>query len=145
MAGSKSLTRLENKFLVLRQRQEQMQAKFKEEIKKTQRAIEGKRSEFIIQTIRRIDFPLDKPVILIGAILDAKQKLDGADKASTINRYIELYNDFAAKHPNFEPFSEEEADSEDKTVRQETSSLMPSYSSTSNMQGVSSYGRESQS
>ena len=35
MAGSKSLTRLENKFLVLRQRQEQMQARFKEEIKKT--------------------------------------------------------------------------------------------------------------
>lgn len=142
MAGSKSLTRLENKFLVLRQRQEQMQARFKEEIKKTQRAIEGKRGEFILQTIRRINFPLDKPVVLIGAILDAKQKLEGAGKADIINRYIRLYNDFAATHPNFEPFSEEETDAEGHGTEKQTADR--AFGSASGV-GVSSYGREPES
>ena len=69
MAGSRTLTRLEKKFLVLRQRQEAMQARYKAQLKETQRAIVDKRNELIVQTIRRMDFPTDKPVILIGVLL----------------------------------------------------------------------------
>ena len=56
MAGSRTLTRLEKKFLVLRQRQEAMQARYKAQLKETQRAIVDKRNELIVQTIRRMDF-----------------------------------------------------------------------------------------
>lgn len=145
MAGSRSLTRLEHKFMVLRQRQEAMQSKFKEEIRKTQKAIEGKRSEFIMQSIHRIDFPLDKPVLLIGALLDAKERMDGSQKADTINRYIKLYNEFAAKHPNLLASSEETGEDTGKAEKAANQVSMTASSSYSNMQEVSGLGRESQS
>ena len=107
MAGSRTLTRLEKKFLVLRQRQEAMQARYKAQLKETQRAIVDKRNELIVQTIRRMDFPTDKPVILIGALLEAKQRLEGPEKAALIDRYIALYNEFAAAYPNLVAFAEE--------------------------------------
>ena len=148
MAGSKALTRLENKFMVLRKRQEEMQAKFKKEIKETQRAIASKRSEFILQAIRRTEFPLDKPVILIGALLEAKQKLDGPQRADSINRYIRLYNEFAAKYPDFAlPDEEDSAAGNDQTedVASAESSAKPEFGGTNSFQGVNSFGRESQS
>ena len=107
MAGSRTLTRLEKKFLVLRQRQEAMQARYKAQLKETQRAIVDKRNELIVQTIRRMDFPTDKPVILIGVLLEAKQRLEGPEKAAIIDRYIALYNEFAAAYPNLVAFAEE--------------------------------------
>ena len=106
MAGSRTLTRLEKKFLVLRQRQEAMQARYKAQLKETQRAIVDKRNELIVQTIRRMDFPTDKPVILIGVLLEAKQRLEGSEKAALIDRYIALYNEFAAAYPNLVAFAE---------------------------------------
>lgn len=117
MAGSRTLTRLEKKFLVLRQRQEAMQARYKAQLKETQRAIADKRDELIVQTIRRMDFPTDKPVILIGALLEAKQRLEGPERAALIDRYIALYNEFAAAYPNLVTFAEEDKPEE---VEQET-------------------------
>ena len=65
--------------------------------------------EFIAQTIRKTGFPIDKTVLLIGAVLDAKGKLEGAESTVTINRYIELYNEFAARQgiEEFEEAAEE--------------------------------------
>ncbi len=142
MAGSKTLTRLENKFLVLRKRQEEMQAKFRKEIKETQRAIASKRSEFLLQAIRRTEFPMEKPVIVIGALLDAKQKLDSPQKSDLINRYIRLYNEFAAKYPDFALPDEEESSDSASTAKQ-AESVNAGHSET--VQGVSGYGREPQS
>ena len=110
MAGTKTLHRLEKKFSFLQQKQEQTMAKIRQEMKRTKKEIEAQRLDFIAQTIKKTGFPIDKTVLLIGAVLDAKDKIDGTESISVINRYIELYNDFAAKHgiQEFEESAEEE-------------------------------------
>ncbi len=98
MAGTKTLHRLEKKFSFLQQKQEQTMAKIRQEMKRTKKEIEVQRLDFIAQTIKKTGFPIDKTVLLIGAVLDAKEKIEGTESTSVINRYIELYNDFATKH-----------------------------------------------
>ena len=98
MAGTKTLHRLEKKFSFLQQKQEQTMAKIRQEMKRTKKEIEAKRLDFIAQTIKETGFPIDKTVLLIGAVLDAKGKIEGSESTSAINRYIELYNEFAEKH-----------------------------------------------
>lgn len=109
MAGAKTLHRLEKKFSFLQQKQEQTMAKIRQEMKRTKKEIEAQRLDFIAQTIKKTGFPIDKTVLLIGAVLDAKEKIEGSESTSAINRYIELYNDFAAKHgiQEFEETAEE--------------------------------------
>lgn len=97
MAGRKTIHRLEKKFSILQQKQEQTMAKIRQEMKRTKKEIEAQRLEFIAQTIKKTGFPIDKTVLLIGAVLDAKGKIEGAESTVTINRYIELYNEFAAR------------------------------------------------
>ena len=98
MAGTKSLHRLEKKFSFLQQKQEETLAKIRQEMKRTKKEIEVQGLDFIAQTIKKTGFPIDKTVLLLGAVLEAKEKIEGADNTVTINRYIELYNNFAAKH-----------------------------------------------
>ena len=85
-------------------------AKIRQEMKRTKKEIEAKRLDFIAQTIKETGFPIDKTVLLIGAVLDAKGKIEGSESTSAINRYIELYNEFAEKHgiQEFEETAEEE-------------------------------------
>ena len=110
MAGTKTIHRLEKKFSFLQQKQEETIAKIRQEMKRTKKEIEVQRLDFIAQTIKKTGFPIDKTVLLIGAVLDAKEKMEGTESAATINRYIALYNDFAAKHgiQEFEDNVEEE-------------------------------------
>ena len=110
MAGTKTIHRLEKKFSFLQQKQEETIAKIRQEMKRTKKEIEAQRLDFIAQTIKKTGFPIDKTVLLIGAVLDAKEKMEGTESAATINRYIALYNDFAAKHgiQEFEESAEEE-------------------------------------
>ena len=111
MAGAKTIHRLEKKFSVLQQRQEETMAKIRQEMKRTKKEIEAQRLDFIAQTIKRTGFPIDKIVLLVGAVLDAKEKMEGSDRTATINRYIELYNNFAARQgiEEFEDAAEEDA------------------------------------
>ena len=115
MAGTKTLHRLEKKFSFLQQKQEQTMAKIRQEMKRTKKEIETQRLDFIAQTIKKTGFPIDKTVLLIGAVLDAKEKIEGTESTSTINHYIELYNDFATNHgiQEFEKTAEEEDSTED--------------------------------
>ena len=110
MAGTKTLHRLEKKFSFLQQKQEETMAKMRQEMRRTKKEIEVQRLDFIAQTIKKTGFPIDKTVLLIGAVLDAKEKMEGTESAATINRYIALYNDFAEKHgiQEFEESAEEE-------------------------------------
>ena len=110
MAGTKTIHRSEKKFSFLQQKQEETIAKIRQEMKRTKKEIEVQRLDFIAQTIKKTGFPIDKTVLLIGAVLDAKEKMEGTESAATINRYIALYNDFAAKHgiQEFEESAEEE-------------------------------------
>ena len=98
MAGTKTIHRLEKKFSFLQQKQEETMAKIRQEMKRTKKEIEVQRLDFIAQTIKKTGFPIDKTVLLIGAVLDAKGKIEGSESTATINRYISLYNDFAAIH-----------------------------------------------
>ncbi|WP_196591946.1 hypothetical protein [Pectinatus frisingensis] len=111
MAGTKAIHRLEKKFSFLQQKQEQTMAKIRQEMKRTKREIEAQRLDFIAQTIKKTGFPIDKTVLLIGAVLDAKEKIEGSESTAAINRYIELYNDFAAKQgiQTLEEAAEEES------------------------------------
>ena len=90
-------------------------AKIRQEMKRTKKEIEAQRLDFIAQTIKKTGFPIDKTVLLIGAVLDAKEKIEGTESTSTINHYIELYNDFATNHgiQEFEETAEEEGSMED--------------------------------
>ena len=117
MAGTKSLHRLEKKFSFLQQKQEETIAKIRQEMKRTKKKIEVQRLDFIAQTIKKTGFPIDKTVLLIGAVLDAREKLESTESTENvaiINRYIELYNNFAAKHgiQEFEESAAEEESSE---------------------------------
>ena len=115
MAGTKTLHRLEKKFSFLQQKQEETMAKMRQEMRRTKKEIEVQRLDFIAQTIRKTGFPIDKIVLLIGAVLDAKDKIESTESTSAINHYIELYNDFAAKHgiQEFEDNVEEEESMEE--------------------------------
>lgn len=114
MAGTKTIHRLEKKFSFLQQKQEETMAKIRQEMKRTKKEIEAQRLDFIAQTIKKTGFPIDKTVLLIGAVLDAKEKIEGSESTTVINRYIELYNDFAAKQgiQEFEETAEEEESTE---------------------------------
>ena len=119
MAGTKTLHRLEKKFSFLQQKQEQTMAKIRQEMKRTKKEIETQRLDFIAQTIKKTGFPIDKTVLLIGAVLDAKEKIEGAESTSVINRYIELYNDFATKH-GIQEFEETEEENTEVIDEQNT-------------------------
>ena len=119
MAGTKTLHRLEKKFSFLQQKQEQTMAKIRQEMKRTKKEIETQRLDFIAQTIKKTGFPIDKTVLLIGAVLDAKDKIEGTESTSAINRYIELYNDFATKH-GIQEFEETEEENTEVIDEQNT-------------------------
>ncbi|MDU2065305.1 MAG: hypothetical protein E6713_10750 [Sporomusaceae bacterium] len=119
MAGTKTLHRLEKKFSFLQQKQEQTMAKIRQEMKRTKKEIEAQRLDFIAQTIKKTGFPIDKTVLLIGAVLDAKDKIEGTESTSAINRYIELYNDFATKH-GIQEFEETEEENTEVIDEQNT-------------------------
>ena len=119
MAGTKTLHRLEKKFSFLQQKQEQTIAKIRQEMKRTKKEIEAQRLDFIAQTIKKTGFPIDKTVLLIGAVLDAKDKIEGTESTSAINRYIELYNDFATKH-GIQEFEETEEENTEVIDEQNT-------------------------
>ena len=119
MAGTKTLHRLEKKFSFLQQKQEQTMAKIRQEMKRTKKEIEVQRLDFIAQTIKKTGFPIDKTVLLIGAVLDAKEKIEGTESTSVINRYIELYNDFATKH-GIQEFEETEEENTEVIDEQNT-------------------------
>lgn len=125
MTGTKTLHRLEKKFSFLQQKQEETIAKIRQEIKRTKKEIEAQRLDFIAQTIKKTGFPIDKTVLLIGAVLDAKGKIEGSESTSAINRYIELYNDFAAKH-GIQEF-EENAEEENPEIIDDQSAEVNSY------------------
>ncbi|MBP2656995.1 MAG: hypothetical protein H6Q69_27 [Firmicutes bacterium] len=129
MAGTKTLHRLEKKFSFLQQKQEETMAKIRQEMKRTKKEIEVQRLDFIAQTIKKTGFPIDKTVILIGAVLDAKEKIEGMESTAAINRYITLYNDFAAKHgiQEFEEPTEEEMGMEIPIEQNELSSEVNTY------------------
>jgi len=118
MAGRKTIHRLEQKFSVLQQKQEQTMAKIRQEMKRTKKEIEAQRLDFLAQTIKKTGFPIDKTVLLIGAVLDGKEKIEGSESTDAINRYIELYNDFAAKQgiQEFEEAAEENPEAIDKQL-----------------------------
>lgn len=98
-SGTRRLNRLEQKFDVLLEKQSKMQAR----LKAAREAIRAERNEIMIQNIRRMGFPIENPVLLIGALLEAKEKLDGPERAQCIDTYIALYNDYAKAYPNLEP------------------------------------------
>ena len=125
MAGTKAIHRLEKKFSFLQQKQEETMAKIRQEMKRTKKEIEAQRLDFIAQTIKKTGFPIDKTVLLIGAVLDAKYTIEGTESTSAINRYIELYNEFAAKH-GIQEF-EETAEEENPEVMDEQSAEVSGY------------------
>ena len=129
MAGTKTLHRLEKKFSFLQQKQEETMAKIRQEMKRTKKEIEVQRLDFIAQTIKKTGFPIDKTVLLIGAVLDAKEKIEGMESTVAINRYIVLYNDFAAKHgiQDFEEPTEKEVGMEIPIAQNELNSEVNSY------------------
>ena len=129
MAGTKTIHRLEKKFSFLQQKQEETIAKIRQEMKRTKKEIEVQRLDFIAQTIKKTGFPIDKTVLLIGAVLDAKEKMEGTESAATINRYIALYNDFAAKHgiQEFEEPTEDEMGTEIPNEQNELNSEVNNY------------------
>ena len=99
MSGTKRLSRLERKFDVLLEKQNQMQAR----LRAAKEAIREERNEIVLQNIRRMGFPIENPVLLIGALLEAKEKLESSERARCIDNYIVLYNDYAKAYPNLEP------------------------------------------
>ena len=103
MTGRRALCRLEKKFTTLRQQQEAMQL----QMKKVRKDIEAERMARIVYLIKKTGFPADKPAILIGAILSAKEKLESTACVEELNRYIDLYNVFAGNHPGIEQAAEQ--------------------------------------
>lgn len=98
MTGSKRLNRLEQNLDLLPEKNNRMQAR----LKAAKQAIREERNDIVLQNIRRMGFPIEQPVLLIGALLDAKGKLDGPERGRCIDHYIELYNDYAKAYPNLE-------------------------------------------
>ena len=77
------------------------------QMKKVRKDIEAERVARIVYLIKKTGFPADKPAILIGAILSAKEKLESTACVEEINRYIDLYNVFAGNHPGIEQTAEQ--------------------------------------
>lgn len=116
---TKALSRLQKKFTTLREKQERMQ----QEQKEIKKRIEAERMSQLARMIKKTGFPTDKPAILIGAILAAKEKIDGDASVAAINRYIDLYNQFAVAHPGIEVAEEEEDEDEGNSENKDSASV----------------------
>lgn len=92
------LSRLEKRFGSLQKKQEDALARMRQEKNDLKKQIESERLSYITRSIKQTGFPMDQPAILIGAILAAKEKLDSPECADEIDRYIQLYTEFADKH-----------------------------------------------
>lgn len=98
LSNTKKLYRLEQTFSNLQEEQREYLAKIRQKQRDLKKEIEAERYAFISRAIKQTGFPLDKPILLVGAILAAKEKLDSKDCAEEINHFISLYNDFAKNH-----------------------------------------------
>ena len=95
MARVQNVAKLETKFAALRQQQEKIVAAQRS----VRQQMEEARMVTLDKMIKKTGFPKDKPTILIGALLEAKEKLEGEDSISTINGYMQRYRVFASENP----------------------------------------------
>ena len=95
MARVQNVAKLEKKFAALRQQQEKIAAAQRS----VRQQMEEARMVTLDKMIKKTGFPKDKPTILIGALLEAKEKLEGEESISTINGYMQRYRVFASENP----------------------------------------------
>lgn len=90
-----TLKQMQKKWANLRKKQEALQA----EMKRMKRGIEVQRTIDIGRIIKQTGFPVENMAIFIGALLHAKEHIDGGDQTA-IDHYIAAYTRFCAAHPD---------------------------------------------
>lgn len=92
------LSRMEKQYQDLVAKQNENMERMRKEKKLAQQKLEAERISFLIRAIKQTNFPTENSAVLIGAILAAKETLDGPQRVETVNHYIELYTDFAKRN-----------------------------------------------
>ena len=92
--STKKLSRLEKKFLSLQAEQERRILAYRQERKELKKQLENERYNYIIQTIKKLNLPVDNPAILIGSLVALKKVID-EQIPGEIDKFIDLYNEFS--------------------------------------------------
>ena len=76
MASIQKVSRLERKYNSLQKKQNEVLKRIQEEKRQLKRQIESERYNYILQTVKRLDLPVNNPAIIIGALITAKKIID---------------------------------------------------------------------
>ncbi|WP_295235949.1 hypothetical protein [Veillonella sp.] len=113
------LNKKKNKFTSLRDKKSEVKKAYdrlmKEERKQKRELLETKFAA-IGQAIKHTGFPLTKKVILLGAILLAKDALESTDRADVIDSYIERYQMYLKDLPEKQKTFLEEGFPDDESI-----------------------------
>lgn len=96
------LEKLQKRYAAAKKKQDAVLSKMREDEKNLKKELEAEQAAFLTKTIKQTGFPIDNPAVLIGAILEAKEKMKDPE---VINLYIDRYTAFA-KEKGIEPAAE---------------------------------------
>ena len=91
MASIQKVSRLERKYNSLQKKQNEVLKRIQEEKRQLKRQIENERYNYILQTVKRLDLPVNNPAIIIGSLITAKKIIEN-NNIKEINHYIDLYS-----------------------------------------------------
>lgn len=101
MASIQKVSRLERKYNSLQKKQNEVLKRIQEEKRQLKRQIENERYNYILQTVKRLDLPVNNPAIIIGALITAKKIIEN-NNIKEINHYIDLYSKFVKETEQIE-------------------------------------------
>lgn len=101
MASIQKVSRLERKYNSLQKKQNEVLKRIQEEKRQLKRQIESERYNYILQTVKRLDLPVNNPAIIIGALITAKKIIEN-NNIKEINHYIDLYSKFVKETEQIE-------------------------------------------
>lgn len=101
MASIQKVSRLERKYNSLQKKQNEVLKRIQEEKRQLKRQIENERYNYILQTVKKLDLPVNNPAIIIGALITAKKIIEN-NNIKEINHYIDLYSKFVKETEQIE-------------------------------------------
>lgn len=106
MTSVQRVSKLEKEYNYLQKKQNEMLKKMQDKKRQLKRQIENERYNYIIQTVKRLDLPVNNPAIIIGSLITAKKIIENND-IKEINHFIDLYSNFVKETEQIELPQEE--------------------------------------
>jgi hypothetical protein len=112
-----NVLRAQKRFNNASKKYREVQSQIQQEIRTSRKAALNAEVNFFGKVVQEIGFTVKDQVILIGGLVDLKQKLDGGKLGVDADRYIKIYNGWKKEHlivaSDEDGSDEEKGDAED--------------------------------